>query len=107
MNKKSLVFLTLSASLILAGCGQKAPTLESIAIGHAPNKVEYFPGEQLDLTGLVVKAVYSDQHIEDVPSGEYTTSDVDMLTEGEKEVVVTSQEKTTNFSILVSLRHET
>ena len=107
MNKKSLVFLTLSASLVLAGCGQKAPTLESIAIGHAPNKVEYVPGEQLDLTGLVVKAVYSDEHTEDVPSGEYTTSDVDMLTEGEKEVVVTYQEKTTSFSVLVTLRHET
>lgn len=107
MNKKSLVFLTLSAGLILASCGQKAPTLDSIDIGHLPNKVEYVPGEQLDLTGLVVKAVYSDQHIEEVPNGEYTTSDVDMLTEGEKEVVVTYKEKTANFTVLVTLRHET
>ena len=106
MNKKSLLILTLSSCMVLAGCGETAPVLTDIEIAHLPNKTEYILNEQLDLTGLDVKAVYSNSELKDVPAEEYTVSDVDMLTEGEKEVVVTYQEKTASFTVLVTKRHE-
>ena len=42
--------------------------LEQIYIAQMPTKLEYHAEEALDTTGLMVKAVYSDQSIEDVTS---------------------------------------
>ncbi len=66
----------------------------------APTKVEYTVGEAIDLTGLVVKATMSDGTTGDVVT-EYTVSDVDMTTAGEKTVTVTAGEFTATFTVTV------
>ncbi len=49
----------------------EAVVLESINITKAPDKVDYFDGQSLDLTGMVVSAHYNNEHIEIV--NDYTT----------------------------------
>ena len=49
----------------------EAVVLESINITKAPDKVDYFDGQSLDLTGMVVSAHYNNGHIEIVT--DYTT----------------------------------
>ena len=62
--KKGLLFTTLACTLSmgLVACKQPAPapTLESIEV-TAPTKVDYYVGDTFDPTGMVVKAIYSDE----------------------------------------------
>ena len=51
---------------------KEAVTLLSIAVTEMPNKTEYFVGDTLDLTGMVVTATYSDGSTKAVTN--YTTS---------------------------------
>jgi hypothetical protein len=81
-------------------------TLECIAVTAAPVKIAYSPGETLDLAGLVVTAVYSDDGFEEV--FDYTTDPADgaiLLFAGSVTVTVTyaegAAEKTTTFIITV------
>ncbi len=73
-------------------------TLKSIYISQKPNKTTYNEGEQLDLTGLIVKAVYSD-------GTEKITVDYDVTgyepAEGTYDVKVTYLKKTTSFRVTV------
>ena len=47
---------------------QPLPTLDKIVLG-GDAKTKYQQGEQLDLTGLVVTAVYSDGTTKEIPYG--------------------------------------
>ena len=73
-------------------------TLESITIS-GPNKTEYKIGEELDLTGLVVIAHYSDGSYQEVT--DYEVSGFDSAAAGEKTVTVTYQGETVSFKITV------
>ncbi|MFR3202435.1 MAG: bacterial Ig-like domain-containing protein, partial [[Clostridium] leptum] len=75
-------------------------TLESITV-TGPNKTEYEIGDELDLTGLVVTAHYSDGNEKVLSAGDYEVSGFDSSTAGEKTITVTYQDKTTTFTVNV------
>ena len=76
------------------------PTLESIEIS-GPAKTEYTQGEDLDLSGLTVTAVYSDGKKVQVASGDYTVSGYDSKALGEQTITVTYENKTATFKVIV------
>ena len=75
-------------------------TLESITV-TGPNKTEYEIGDELDLTGLVVTAHYSDGNEKVLSAGDYEVSGFDSSTAGEKTITVTYQGKTETFTVTV------
>lgn len=75
------------------------PFLTGIKITD-PIKTEYKIGEELDLTGMTVKAVYSDGKEAEITEG-YSVEGFDSKTAGEKEIVVTYQGKTAVFRVNV------
>ena len=74
--------------------------LEGISVS-GPTKKNYDVGEAFDPTGLVVTANYSDGTTAIIPEGQYTLSEVDMSTAGEKTITVTYKDKTASFTIKV------
>ena len=75
-------------------------TLESITV-TGPNKTEYEIGDELDLTGLMVTAHYSDGNEKVLSAGDYEVSGFDSSTAGEKTITVTYQGKTETFTVTV------
>lgn len=76
------------------------PVLTCIRITE-PVKTEYKIGEELDLTGMTVKAVYSDGKEAEIAEG-YTVEGFDSKTAGEKEITVTFKGMTAVFIVNVS-----
>ena len=78
------------------------PDIINLEITSLPLKTTYYAGDKLDTTGLVVKATYSDDTVdENLSSSVYQLSDVNMDTEGTKTVTITSKGKTVSFEITV------
>ena len=75
--------------------------LDHISIS-GPTKTTYLVGEELDTTGLVVKAHYSDSSSKTLSSDKYSLSEVDMSTAGTKTVTVTYGGKSETFNITVN-----
>jgi glucan-binding YG repeat protein len=79
--------------------------LEGITL-EGPEKTEYEMGEELDLTGLMVTAHYSDGST--APAEDYETAGFDSETAGEKIVTVSYTEggitKTADFTVIVKQR---
>ena len=75
-------------------------SLESITVS-GPTKTQYEIGDELDLTGLVVTAHYSDRNEKVLSAGDYEVSGFDSSTAGEKTITVTYQDKTTAFTVNV------
>ena len=75
-------------------------TLESITVS-GPTKTEYEIGDELDLTGLVVTAHYSDGNEKVLSAGDYEVSGFDSSTAGEKTITVSYQGKTAAFTVNV------
>ena len=76
-------------------------TLVSISV-TAPTKLAYTTADtELDLTGMVVTANYSDQTSQVVTEG-FTVSPVDFSTPGDKPVTVTYEDKTDSFTVTVA-----
>lgn len=73
--------------------------LTILEVTHMPTKTKYFIGETFDSTGLIITAYYNNGTSEQVT--DYTLSNPDMSTYGNKTVTVTFDEKTVDFSILV------
>lgn len=61
----------------------------SIAVTTQPIKTEYDIGDALDLSGMVVTATMSDGTTAELGEGEYTVSEFDSSTAGEKTITVT------------------
>lgn len=61
--------------------------VNKIQIGSLPSKTAYIMGEELDLTGLVVEAVYNNGEVETVTG--YTVSGFDSTVEGKCTVKIT------------------
>ena len=76
------------------------PTFDSISV-TGPDKTEYEPGAELDLTGLVVTANYSDGSSREISSDAYTVSGYDADTAGEQDITVTYAGKTDTFTVTV------
>jgi predicted outer membrane repeat protein len=79
----------------------KDKAVVSISVGSNPTKTEYVKGQSLDLTGLVVKAVYDDGSEGMINVAELEKSDVDLSDEGEKTVTLTYNGMTAEFKINV------
>ena len=75
--------------------------LKEIKIDRIPYKTEYFVDDELDLTGLVVKAYYTDDSEKTLASSDYSVGEVDMSATGYKKVSISYQNKTATFDIFV------
>ena len=79
---------------------QPEKTLESIAIKHAPTKVDYQDGEEFDPAGLEIEAVFSDQSKEPVALSD-VTFDKTTLSVGDTVVKATYRRKTVDIAVTV------
>ena len=75
--------------------------LKNISITK-PDKLTYNVGEELDLTGLIVTATYSDGSSIVLNEGEYRVSEVDMSTTGKKTVSIVYSGLINAFTITVN-----
>ncbi|WP_461245817.1 bacterial Ig-like domain-containing protein [Treponema sp. R6D11] len=66
-----------------------------------PTRTFYAIGESIDLTGLVVKATYSDDDITEVTITADNISGFNSDTAGIKTITVTLQDKTATFTVTV------
>ena len=78
----------------------KTPTITGITIKTQPGKTEYWVGESLDTTGLVLTATYSDGTTKEITEG-FTVTGFDSATAGEKTVTVTYEGFTATFKVTV------
>lgn len=99
MKRILSLLLVLTSVLVLVACGQTEKTLSSIKIETPATKLEYQIGDAIDLTGLVVKAVYSDQTEETIAHADFAVTGFDSTTVGEKTLTITYQEKTVTFKV--------
>lgn len=79
-------------------------TLVSIFITE-PGKKEYETGDTLDLTGLSVKAKYSDDSEKDISLDSVAITGFDNTKIGEQTIVVTYLEKTASFKVVVNKKY--
>lgn len=77
----------------------EVPTVTELKV-QAPAKIEYKQGEKLDLTGMIVTAVYSDGSEKDV-TADAEVSGFDSSKSGKQIVTVTYGEKSAAFEIEV------
>ena len=75
------------------------PKLTGIVVDTMPTKREYARKESLDLTGLVIKATYTDGSSAEVT--DYTVSGYNALKKGIQTITITYQEFTTTFTVAV------
>ena len=80
----------------------KAIELESIEVISSGMLTEYGIGDELDITGLIIKAVYNNGSQMTLEHNEVEFSAIDMTTAGTKTVTVTYQGKTTTFEVFVT-----
>ena len=73
--------------------------LEKIEITTNPNKTAYEEGEKFDKTGMIVKAVYSDNSKETVT--DYTYTPTGSLTKNDTKITITYKDKTATVTITV------
>jgi len=78
------------------------PKLTGIVIDTLPNKIEYERKDALDLTGMVVKATYTDGS--SVAITDYTVSGYNALKNGKQTVTLTYGDFTTTFEVLVGIK---
>ena len=75
--------------------------IDRIEIKTQPVKTEYFTGDSLDTTGLTLDVIYNNGNVETVDKGFECDYNI-FGTAGRKNVVVTYNEKTTEFSVNVT-----
>jgi hypothetical protein len=84
-----------------SGGGGKRVAVSAISITTEPDKTVYKLGEELDLTGLVVTATYTDGTTKIVEHSKLTVSGFDNETVGEQQITVTYEGKTATFVVNV------
>lgn len=77
-----------AAGLVEVQVYAEAPVVEELSVTRAPDKVDYVVGEELDLTGLVVTASYSDGGSEVVDNAALHVSGYDPEAVGGQTVTV-------------------
>ena len=78
----------------------KEPALTGITV-TAPTKVEYWTGEELDLTGMVVTATYENETTAIISEG-YEVTGYEATKAGEQTITVTYGEFTATFTVTVA-----
>ena len=85
------------------GCNN-LPSVQNISIATTPTKTSYLIGEQLDLTGGILKVTYNDGSTTTLPLSVATPNQYNFNSAGEKIITVSFQQKTTTFGVSVSKR---
>jgi len=104
--KKTIYFLLVILTAVLAGCGGgssgSSAQLDSIAITQTPNKLTYNTGENLDISGLEVTGYYDDDtsKVEDITMS--NISGFDSNTAGEQTIIISLGNESTPFTIQVN-----
>lgn len=75
--------------------------IDRIAVSKLPDKLAYFPGEELDLTGMELQAQYSDQSTRIFPGDLATVSGFNPNLVGEQVLTVTYDNKSSQFKVKV------
>lgn len=102
MKKIILVFLMVFSLFGLIACDDAAEaTVSELVIVTEPTKVEYNVEESLDLAGLEVKAVFSDETEQDLVEADLTVSGFDSETTGQKTVTLTYEGVSVSFVVTV------
>lgn len=81
--------------------GSTRVAVSAISVTTEPDKTVYKLGEELDLTGLVVTATYTDGTTKIVEHSKLTVSGFDNETVGEQQITVTYEGKTATFVVNV------
>ncbi len=74
--------------------------LSSISVKNNPDKTDYYIGDTLDTTGLVLTATYNNGKTETISEG-FTCNPTKLETAGTQKITVTYGSKTTSFNIIV------
>ena len=80
------------------------PELLSIILDSSAVKKSYYVNDQLDLTGLIVKAHYDKGEDVVLNDSQYNVEAVDMSTAGTKTVVISYQRQRNSFEIQVAVK---
>jgi hypothetical protein len=82
---------------------KKFISLQSIQILHLPTKTQYNAGENIDLTGIVVKGIFDNEfyHYEDVTESNITGFNSYPDTDSTQTITITVQGKTATFEVTV------
>lgn len=80
---------------------KKESVITGIEIENEPTKKVYYSGEDLDLTGLVVNAVYSDNSKITLKMSEYKIDGFDTTVVGKQTITVTYENYVDNFNVEV------
>ena len=75
--------------------------INNLSVDTTNVKIRYLVGEDLDITGLVVYANYTDGSVETIPLGKYTVSFDSLDTVGEKQVTISYNGYSTIFNVYV------
>ena len=81
----------------------EAPIVTELKIETMPTKTVYTVGEELDTTGLVLRAYYNNGTAERITNPEEYTAECDMDGFGSKTVTVTYGGQTTEYTIRISI----
>lgn len=82
----------------------KDASLLELEIMQLPEKVRYFIGDELDLSGIVVFAKYSDDSEVRLLRNDFVTTPLDAATSGEKAIVISFKGLSTSFIVEVKER---
>lgn len=96
--KKIYCTLLLLLILALSACGAK-PTVTSIQVQAENAKYWYLSGQEIDPSGLVITAAFSDGTTKEIPAEECSFQKPPFMPCGEKEVVVSYGELTASYPI--------
>ncbi len=78
------------------------PTVVSIRVNSAGHKTSYELNSPLDVTGLTIEAVYSDQSTQTVPVTKNMVSGFDSSTAGSKPLTITYEGRQTTYTVEVA-----
>ncbi len=101
MKKVFLLVVAVFTAFALFACVVEDATVESLVIMEDITDDEYNVGEDLDLDGLVVKAVYTDGVEVNIDLTEATITGFDNTTVGQQTITVTFGEASVTFQVTV------
>ncbi|MDR1248326.1 MAG: bacterial Ig-like domain-containing protein [Treponema sp.] len=96
-----LIGITISCSGSSDSVSASSPSLESIAVTSPPAKTEYARGEDLDLSGFVVTATYSDGTTSTHSLSNGNVSGYNANSEGTQTLTVEYGDRTATFQVTV------
>lgn len=79
-------------------------SIKSLQLISKPDKVKYLEGEELELDGLVVKAIYDNQFNEEIPVEELDIEGFDSDKTGQQRIYINYEGQRTSFTVTVLSR---